>query len=161
MVRTVTVGLGELKVSQDPQEVLIAYGLGSCVAVCIHDPMTGVAGMLHVLLPEANGAAPTSPARFADTGVPLLLAEASKRGAVRGRLVVKIVGGAAVLALPGAAPALQVGERNIQAVRAALARERLPLAAEDTGGTVGRTVQLFVRDGRVLVRTIGQGEREL
>ena len=66
-----------------------------------------------------------------------------------------------MLRLAGSNPRLDIGARNTEAVRAALARHQIKLVAEDMGGTYGRTLQLYIETGRVLVSTVGRGEREL
>jgi chemotaxis protein CheD len=66
-----------------------------------------------------------------------------------------------MLALKDARQALNIGERNIAAARAALAALRLRLVGEDVGGTKGRTVRLFVADGRLTVRVLGSETRDL
>ncbi len=155
------VGLGELQVSRDPQDQLVAYGLGSCVAVAMHDPVARVAGLLHAVLPERpREAAPLCP-KYVDTGIPALLARLEELGAVRSRLRVRMVGGANMLASANAGLALNIGERNIAMARSTLAGLRLRLAAEDVGGNKGRTVRLYVADGRMTVRVLGSQTREL
>jgi len=59
-VHRVSVGIGQLAISRDPREVLIAYGLGSCIGVSAYDAQTRVAGMVHVLLPDSDGKLPRS-----------------------------------------------------------------------------------------------------
>ncbi|MCS7002874.1 MAG: chemotaxis protein CheD, partial [Dehalococcoidia bacterium] len=131
-----------------------------CVAVCMHDPVAKVSGMLHVLLPTANGDTAT-PGKFADTGIPWMLATMTRAGADRARIVTKIAGGAAVLRIPGNDQAFNIGDRNTQAVRQTLNALGLPIAASDVGGTVGRTVQMDGISGRVAVRAVGQPARVL
>src|ERR1043165_1098889 len=80
----VGVGLGELHVLREGE--LVAYSLGSCVAICLYDPLVKVAGMAHVVLPAVpEKGAGTAPGKFADTAVPALLAamEKARRGALR------------------------------------------------------------------------------
>lgn len=155
------VGLGELRVSRDPRDILVCYGLGSCVGICLYDPAARVGGMAHVVLPDSGSGRGTDlPARFADTAVPRLVQAALAQGAVRSRLVTRIAGGAQVLKV-GATARLDIGARNCEAVREGLRRLRIALVAADVGGHHGRTVQLFVADGRVLVSTVGRGEHEL
>ncbi len=73
--RVLTVGISDLKVSDDPGSLLITHALGSCIAVLLHDPKRNIGGMIHFMLPLASTApkkAATTPAMFADSGVPLL-----------------------------------------------------------------------------------------
>jgi chemotaxis protein CheD len=142
--------------------VLVTLGLGSCVACVLHDAAAGVGGIAHVLLPSRTLARDRSnPAKFAETAIPLLVERAVALGAVRERLRARLVGGASMfanVAVPGVA---QMGERNVQAVKDALKAARVPVTAADTGGDYGRSVYLFLPGGRVEVRSVLRGIREL
>ena len=139
---------------------LVTIGLGSCVAIAIHDRVAKVGGLAHVLLPDAAlGRVAENRARYASSAVPLLLDEMQELGA-KGPWVGALVGGAALfgpmLAFGGA-----VGARNIAAARTALAAVHVPVLAEDVGGASGRTVSFDVFTGKVKVRSVRGGEREL
>src|SRR5215471_5830902 len=95
--RKVVIGIGEFAVSNRPGDVIVTHALGSCIAVCLYDPVSTVAGMLHFLLPEARinpERAKQQPAVFADTGIPLLFQAAFERGLKKQRARVYLVGGA-------------------------------------------------------------------
>jgi len=150
--RRIVVGIGEMAIADGPDDVLVTYGLGSCVAVCLFDPFARVAGMLHFLLPEARinpKRAVEQPEAFADTGIPLLLEAAAQHGLKKSRIRVRLVGGAEVANNPGGP--LATGRRNILAARSVLWRYGLFVDAQDVGGASARTVHLAARDGRVLV----------
>lgn len=155
------VGLGEIKVTGDPGEVLVAYGLGSCVGVGVYDPVAKVAGLLHAVLPQSLNGTESVPGKFVTTGVPKLIEEMEKAGALRSRLQVRIAGGANMLSAPGAKQSFNIGERNVAQTRVSLDAMRLRLLAEDVGGTVGRTVRLFAADGRMTVKALGSQEKAL
>lgn len=155
------VGLGEIKVTGDPGEVLVAYGLGSCVGVGVYDPVAKVAGLLHAVLPQSLNGTESAPGKFVTTGVPKLIEEMEKAGALRSRLQVRIAGGANMLSAPGAKQSFNIGERNVAQTRVSLDAMRLRLLAEDVGGTVGRTVRLFAADGRMTVKALGSQEKAL
>lgn len=154
--------IGELTVSDDPDDVLVAYGLGSCVAVCLYDPLVRVGGLLHALLPTdrmGGRARPGQPAKFVDQGVPLLIAQVLDLGAKRFRLVARLCGGANMLAHTGLeGRADRIGQLNIQAAESALRSARVRLRASATGGRGGRTVKLHMADGRVTVKTLKESE---
>ncbi|MGE3961709.1 MAG: chemotaxis protein CheD [Dehalococcoidia bacterium] len=163
MVATTTeraLGLGEWAVSAAPGSVLTCLGLGSCVALVAYDASAKVGGMAHMVLPDsvAGRVSETSPAKFVDLAVPLLLAEMERAGAQRTRMQVQLVGGASMLEVPGRTNTMQIGERNAAAARKALAAERLPVKQEHLGGTRGRTVRLDVGTGRIEVSTAGPKE---
>lgn len=146
------VGIGELAVANQPEEVIVTHALGSCIAVCIFDPVAGVAAMLHFLLPESRinaERARQQPAAFADTGIPLLFQTAYQYGLEKKRAIVKLAGGAET-ADPGGA-SFMTGQRNALAARNLLWRNGVLIRAQDVGGTTARTVHLAVEDGRVQI----------
>lgn len=158
----VSVGMGEAFAAKDPTTVLVAYGLGSCVGICLYDPIAKVGGMAHVMLPDSReGKISGASAKFADQAVPLLIKEVLALGASKARLIVKIAGGAQMIVAPGFVDRFNIGERNVTAVSKMLEAHSLKLSSADTGGNMGRTVQLFVHTGQVLVRTAGKDSREL
>lgn len=164
MTETVrSVSIGEMVVSKNPNDLLVAYGLGSCVAVCIYDPGTRVGGMLHALLPASpNGAATeTNPTKFVKEGVPILLKELTQKGASRSRLVVRLCGGAQMLASAQLNTTLNIGDRNVEAALDILKSSGLRVKNQVTGGHAGRTVKMNISTGKIVVRTLGQGEQVL
>ncbi|HYF95495.1 MAG TPA: chemotaxis protein CheD [Symbiobacteriaceae bacterium] len=162
-VETIAVGLGELKCGTRPEQVLVCYGLGSCIGLALYDAVARVGVMVHVVLPESSlsRGQVVQPGKFGDTAIPAAIAEAVKLGAVRSRLVARIAGGARMLNIVGAGSKLDIGSRNCDAVKSQLQEHGIRLTGDDTGGTYGRTLQLFVGTGRLLVSTVGRGEREL
>jgi chemotaxis protein CheD len=157
---SLAVGLGEIKISRNPTDILVAYGLGSCVGVGVYDPITHVAGLLHAVLPEQLNNAERS-AKYVDVGIAELLSSVEKNGGLRGRLTVRLAGGAHMLNAPGFKQTLNIGERNVVAALATLANLNLKIAAQDVGGNLGRTVRLYVANGRLTVRAMGSPERDL
>lgn len=157
----VVVGLGEMKVSRNTNEILVAYGLGSCVGVAMYDPAVRIAGLLHAVLPDrVNGVDAHSP-KYVDSGIAALLAQMRETGASQQRLTVRMAGGASLLIAPGCRPVLSIGARNIAAALRVLASFGLVPKAQEVGGAVGRTLALYVADGRLTVRPVGGLEREL
>lgn len=155
-----TIGISDLKVCRPP-DVLVTYALGSCVGICLLDSVAGVGGLSHIMLPDStqatNGAA--TPMRFADTAIPMLIREMVKLGASRNRIKAKIAGGAVMFAT--ASECFNIGERNIQAVKAALRREGIPIVAEDTGLNYGRTVFFYPETGIMEIRAASMGNKQL
>lgn len=149
--RRVTVGIGELAVSNQPGEVIVTHALGSCIAVCVFDPVAAVAAMLHFLLPDSRinaERARQQPAAFADTGIPLLFQTAYRYGLDKRRAIVKLAGGAETADGSGA---FMTGRRNTLAAKNLLWRNGVLIQAEDVGGTMARTVHLSVHDGRLTI----------
>jgi chemotaxis protein CheD len=149
--------IGEIVVSRNPDDELVALGLGSCIGVVMIDAQAQVAGLAHVMLPESDGEAAAA-GKFADTAVPQLLARMGALGGVRGRTRVAIAGGAAMF---GAGGQLEIGARNEAAVRSALSAVGMRCHAAETGGTQGRTVRISVGAGTATVRVAGGSDVEL
>lgn len=156
-VREIRVGLAEHGVSAGDGRIT-TLGLGSCVAIVLHDADARVGGLAHVLLPTATaGRAVGGPARYASTAVPMLVDALRAAGAGR-RITAKLVGGASMFAalLPGVG--VNVGERNVAVALEALDRAGVPVVGRDTGGDHGRSVSLDVASGRVDVRSLKRGD---
>jgi chemotaxis protein CheD len=137
--------------------VLVTLGLGSCVAIMLHDAVTRLGGMAHILLPSKSLARDTSnPAKFPETAVPMLVERLRTLGAEPQRLVAKLAGGASMFATLMTPNSVQMGERNIAAARAALRAAGIPIAAEAVGGQAGRTVRYTVGVGRAEIRSVGR-----
>lgn len=142
--------------------VLVTRGLGSCVAVALYDAGTRAGALAHILLPSITMARDQSnPAKFPETAIPLLVERLRELGAAPERLSARLVGGASMFASAGAPGAQQVGDRNVAAARSALAAAGVPVVAEDTGKGCGRSVSFYLGDGRLEVRTVAHGVRQL
>ena len=153
--RRVKVGVGDLAVVSDGA-TLTTSGLGSCVAVAVADPIAGVRGLLHAMLPSAENTTSSSPpAKYVDTGVDALLAEVEAAGASPGRLEARLAGGAEMLDLTAA-----VGPRNVEQAERSLAAATVSVVASDVGDGVGRTVR-FRSGGDLVVRAADGFERTI
>ena len=139
--------------------VLVTLGLGSCVAIMLHDPQTKAGAMAHVLLPSISLARDiANKAKFPETAVPLLIERLKALGADPRRLVAKLAGGASMfsqLVTPGT---IQMGERNVLAARTSLRAAGIPILRESVGGERGRSVRFHLEDGRVEIRSVGASE---
>ena len=156
-----TVGVGDCKLSNAAESVLATYALGSCIAVAIHDPVAGVGGLLHFMLPESSlnlEKAGQNPFMFADTGIPLLFRTAYGLGAEKRRLVVWVAGGAQVMDEHGV---FNIGKRNHVALRKILWKAGVMVHGEEVGGNTSRTVRLEVSTGRFWIRGPGMADREM
>ena len=154
-----TVGIGECIVSRDNAAIITTHALGSCIALLLHDPLSRVAGLLHYMLPESSldpAKALIRPFVFADTGIPLLLAEMLKLGAAKPRISAIAAGGAQMMDLHNT---FSIGKRNQLALRKVLWKSGLMLKTEEVGGTLSRTISLEVATGQVQLRSPGQPTR--
>ena len=138
-LKEIHLNLGQMAAENKPEAVLTCLGLGSCVALCVYDPVAKIGGM-----------ADEQRARFVDCAAPMLVGSMEKIGAIKTRLKVKLVGGAAVTASSGN-PLLDLGKRNIDAATEILGKMGLPIRAADIGGTQGRSVRLYVETGKLIV----------
>jgi chemotaxis protein CheD len=161
-LRSISIGLGELVVNKEETVVLTCIGLGSCIAMCAYDPSARIGGMAHMLLPSCRKGDVTSPAaKYIDSGVPLLISRIVKHGADKNNLIIKVAGGARMLSIPGENTILDVGQRNIAQIKAALAKENLSICGADLGGNFGRTVQFYIDTGRIMVKSVNGNQTEL
>lgn len=141
---------------------LVTLGLGSCVAICLHDPVAKVAGMAHILLPNKSlSRNAENPAKFPQSAVPLLLQRMQALGAEQSRITARLVGGASMFGNLSPSGAVQMGERNVVASRQVLQDHGVLVTAEATGGVVGRSIRFQATDGILMIRTLASGERPL
>lgn len=141
------IGIGEFQVGDI---VMTSIGLGSCIAVVLHDKKKKTGGIAHVMLPNSNGK-DERPGKFADTAVPKILENMVAQGSNKRDIIAKIAGGSSMFRqFKGN---LDIGGRNIEAVKEALNLQRIPLEGEDTGGNMGRSIMYDPgQDGIVIVR---------
>ena len=153
--RTVVVGISDMVISADPEEVLVTYSLGSCLGVTVYDAVSGLGGMIHCMLPVSSVDPAKSkkvPAMFVDTGVPLLFEQFFAKGGDRSRMIIKAAGCAQLLDPRGL---FKIGERNFTLLRKLLWKNALLLSAKDIGGSVSRTLMIEIGTGRTVVKSQG------
>jgi chemotaxis protein CheD len=154
------VRMAEQVVSAKPSDLLVSLGLGSCIGLALVDETAGVAGLVHIVLPQAPADRRDATAsKFADTAVPALVEAVTRAGARRLQAV--LCGGAHMFGNAGSNPVMQIGARNAEATMAALEQARIRVRGKDTGGSTGRSIEVHVANGDVLVRGVGQQARKL
>jgi chemotaxis protein CheD len=151
--------MAEIAVSGHEADVLIAVGLGSCIGIAVLDRASLAAGLAHVVLPESRAGAAT-PGKFADTAVPELVRQMTGLGASAPHLHAVLVGGAQMFSA-GASGSLDIGRRNEEAVKAALAAAGIPITTALTGGSAGRTMRVHVGAGLVTCKQAGSPEQTI
>ncbi|NIN11385.1 MAG: chemotaxis protein CheD [Gemmatimonadales bacterium] len=153
---TVFVRMGEFALAQG-RGTLAALGLGSCVAVILHDPTVQVGALAHVLLPvQSLSRLHSSPTRTADMAIPLVVAQMTQRGAKLESTVANLIGGGTMFGDLLPAGSVHIGERNAQACRDTLREVGIPVVAEAVGGRSSRSVWFEVGSGTVTVRVVGE-----
>lgn len=128
----------------------ISTVLGSCVAVCLYDPILGLGGMNHYLLPLWNGNGLQTP-KFGNIAIPRLIEEMVGKGSQIYTMEAKIFGGSSI-SIGAAADSMLIGQRNILVAREILAQYNIPIVAEDVGGHHGRKIQMNCENGAVLMK---------
>jgi chemotaxis protein CheD len=155
------VGIADMKVSNDLSATIVTHALGSCLGIAVYDPVVRVAGLLHIMLPDASNSperAAQNPLTFVDTGVPRLFRAAYALGAEKARMELYVVGGATMqhLTASEAEDVFQIGRRNILALRKLLWRNNVLIRRQLVGGSQSRTMQIAVADGAVRVVSNGK-----
>lgn len=152
---------GEFYVSN--QHEVIATVLGSCISVCVRDPVLQMGGMNHFMLPQQgshnsvtwDGSQISSETRYGNWAMEYLINELLKAGALKSRLEIKVFGGGQVLS-----NMTNVGARNIHFIESYLENEGLAVTSKDVGGIHPRKVLYFSDTGKVLVKRIRKVSNE-
>ncbi len=150
------IGIGEWTISDNPEDKIITYALGSCVALIVYARNHNIGAMAHIALPSSQidpARADTQPAYFADRAVQLVLDAFASRNIPPKALEIKLVGGAQMLDPNGV---FDIGRRNVLEIKKLLWQNMLAPRAEDVGGSISRTVSLFIRDGTTLISSQNQ-----
>ncbi|MEJ2420566.1 MAG: chemotaxis protein CheD [Acidobacteriota bacterium] len=153
--RVVTVGIGEYAEAVSP-DILAVYGLGSCVALVLNEPVLGWAGLAHILLPGPRASSDRDfklPAKYADGALEVLLLSLEQKGGNASRLEAGIVGGARLFHSDTPLDN-SIGERNVSGVVKCLRAKGVPVVWMDIGGTIGRSLRYHPGEGILLVRTL-------
>ena len=137
---------GSHYVTGDPCEMIVTV-LGSCVAACVRDPVTGIGGMNHFMLPQGDAGdwrASNAVMRYGNHAMEVLINALIKTGCPRERLEIKVFGGGTVIGSGG-----NIGHKNAAFVTQYIRHEGLNLAASDLGGNYGRRIHYFPETGKV------------
>jgi chemotaxis protein CheD len=154
----IVVRIADIKTGQNPS--VMSTVLGSCVAVCLYDPVQKIGGMLHSMLPKApvNSDVQINKAKYADTGVKELLAQMIRYSLVRKeRIVAKVFGGGHVLKHV----TRDIGGDNVEAICQALDSLQIRTLAMKTGGNQGCSIAFDLSTGRVKYQVFGQPVQEV
>ena len=152
------VGVADMKVSNNPEESIITYSLGSCIGLVIYDPVVKVGGILHYMLPESSidrQKADARPYMFADSGIPGFLKAAYKLGAAKQRMKIYAAGGAEIIDQKGF---FNIGKRNYMALKKMFFKNNVMINKQDVGGNINRTVRIEIATGDIYVKTSGLKE---
>lgn len=145
---------GEYRVSDDPKIVLTTI-LGSCVSMCLCDPVAKVGGMNHFLLPEGNGG-PQMGFRYGLMAMELLINGLLKKGASKNRLEAKLFGGAILNS-----SLARIGDANSAFAREFLADEGIRCVSSSLGGTAARRIRYVPTTGSAQQMLLNDLEEEI
>ncbi len=159
--REINVGMAELKIAAAPM-VLTSLGLGSCVGVTIYDQINKVGGMAHIMLPDINIIRnKLNRAKCVNTAIPDLLQNILEAGGDKRYLKAKLTGGAHMFGFASNNSVFNIGQRNIEKSKEVLRELGVRLVAEDTGGDYGRSLFFDLVTGKLRIRTVAHGEKEI
>lgn len=155
MSDAIRVGMADYKVCYAPQKIL-TLGLGSCLGVILYDASTKICGLAHVMLPDSKSITNNSNRmKFVDTCLSDMYDELMRKSVNPGNLVAKVAGGAKMFSKDSTNEFLNVGAQNYVAAVKQLAKLRIPIIAEDVGGTFSRTINFDPETGMLLVKAVG------
>ena len=147
--------VADMKIGEKP-DILVTHALGSCLGLMIYDPIVGVGGLLHAMLPLSKmnpQKAEANPYMFVDTGVPALFKALYDIGGQKSRMVIKAAGCGNPL---GKNEMFKIGVRNHTVLKKLLWKNNVLLESEDVGGTASRTVHFELATGQTVISSNGQ-----
>jgi len=147
---------GQFRVTRDPS-IVMETCLGSCIGVCLFDQHNSIGGLIHIILPDARAEKKSAyPARYASSGIPLLLSEMVKAGASTERISAFLVGGAMVILDSRLSVELNIGRKNAAIAKQILASYGIPIVKEDIGGHFGRVVRFRPIQGSIEITSLSK-----
>ena len=149
--KIIEVDMADLQISSAPN-ILRSSGIGSCLVITIYDIEKNIGGLAHVMLPDSIEVSHTNPYRFVDRAIEIILEKMEKLGCERENLEAKVIGGADMFKVLSTGPE-GIGGQNVAAAKDKLTEEDIKVAASDTGGNSGRSVEFDLQTGLVTVKT--------
>ena len=151
----IAVSISDMKFSTRKEDVIVTFSLGSCLGITAYDPLRKIGALMHALLPNESASphrARSNPYMFVNVGFRSMLDKLEQLGAPRRSLILKAAGGADMRG----DNLFRTGARNLEALQRVLREERLVLDGYEVGGTIPRTLYLFLQTGDVVVKTFGK-----
>jgi chemotaxis protein CheD len=147
------IGTGEVAVSSTG--IIKTSGIGSCIVVTLYDGEKKIGGMVHAMLParKENGTEYLLSPKYTDEAIEILIDEIEQQGGSRERLKAKLIGGAKMFRLLSG-DNFGIGFKNIESARENLGAIGILIESEDVGGTIGRSAELNLENGLVLVSSM-------
>ena len=138
----IVVGIADMKIARQ-RGMLITYALGSCIGICLYDPVIKLGALIHIMLPLNMEAGRAHPFKYADTGIQQTLHKMQAMGAK-------------MFEMQGDGALGNIGQRNADSVKMMLRKAGVRLAREEIGGTVARTLLFDVSTGQACIRSYGK-----
>lgn len=157
MSEQIKVGISDYKLTTAPNQ-LITIGLGSCVGIALYAPKSKIGALSHIMLPDSSSFSDTTKwPKFANLALPKIVNELKSK-TNETKLLAKIAGGASMFAFTSESQTLQIGQRNIEAVKQTLNELNIPIVKEHVGGKMGRSMYVDLNDFNVKVRMVNREE---
>ena len=150
-----TVGVADLKISDESADMLITYALGSCLGVTVYDFRKKTGGLLHCMMPDSGidqNKAAGNPYLYVDSGMKAMMDKFYQKGSRKSDLIIRVAGGSSSKRNENE-DFFQIGRRNFVSLRKYLWNEGLMLKAYDVGGYGSRTVTLELESGKMLIKS--------
>ncbi len=135
----------------DETPFLVDTILGSCVAVCLYDPVKKIGGINHYMLPFWNGTGLASP-KYGNIAIQKLIEKMINFGSKPTNLQAKVFGGGEIV--ESKTNIFKIGERNIEIAIKALKENKIKITGQSVGGTLGRKIRFNTETGVVLMKLI-------
>ena len=152
--KLIHLGVAEWKAARSPDAIRTT--LGSCVGIVLYSAKKKIGGISHVLLADPPPGRIVQRGKYARTAIDMLVADLQKLGVEPADVSARIFGGASMFDSMNSSFFNNIGQSNVQATRETLEAKKIPIVEEDVGGNAGRTITLYLDDGRVLLRANGQ-----
>ncbi|MCT4610228.1 MAG: chemotaxis protein CheD [Pelagimonas sp.] len=146
---------GSYHISSDETDILTTV-LGSCVSVCLYDPVAKVGGMNHFLLPKSASGEDADNVRYGANAMELLINELLKNGATKENLEAKVFGGGKLTG-----PGKHIGQSNASFTKQFLLEEGIPIRSESLGGTSARRIRFWPTTGLVKQLLVAKVDEDL
>ena len=153
--KIINVGIAEIKTGKNPE--VLRTTLGSCIGIVLYEPVKKIGAISHIMLAKD----PTGrdslkyPGKYGETALPLLIKAMDQEGCKIGAYSARLFGGASMFKGINSNFLQNIGENNIQIAKEILINKNIPIIVEDVGGHEGRTISLYLDDGRVLLKKGG------
>lgn len=145
--------IGGVRAAREPS--VLKTVLGSCIAVCLSDPVARIGGMNHFMLPAPGDGSeePWGSARYGIHAMDLLVGAMLKAGADRRRLQARLFGGASLAGMTNGRDG--VGQRNVEFIEEFTKVEEIVVVSRDLGGHLPRQIRFYTDTGKVQVKRLG------